>query len=196
MPARCAPASGAPQVSPYNSAALLLATLPAMIDTIDHGAATEDGAEQEPFKTWSKEEVQAWRRANPLLSPWRVVAAQAVAGLVCSAAVWAFTQRSEAAWSALYGAAAVVLPSALLARGMTRGLGNTPGVAMVAAFSFMFWEFVKIGAAVAMLWAAPRVVPGLSWPALLVTMVVCMKMNWWALLWRRAPPVSKPTKRV
>jgi ATP synthase protein I len=167
-----------------------------MIDTIDHGAATEDGTEQESFKTWSKEEVQAWRRANPPLSPWRVVAAQAVAGLVCSAAVWAFTQRSEAGWSALYGAAAVVLPGALLARGMTRDLGNNPGAATVAVFRFMFWELVKIGAAVAMLLAAPRVVPGLSWPALLVTMVVCMKMNWWALLWRRAPPVSNPTKRV
>jgi ATP synthase protein I len=175
---------------------LLLVTLPAMIDTIDHGAATEDGAEQESFKTWTKEEVQAWRRANPPMSPWRVVAAQAVAGLVCCAAVWAFTQRSEAAWSALYGAGAVVLPGVLLARGMTRDLGNTPGVAAAAVFRFMFWEFVKIGAAVAMLWAAPRVVPGLSWPALLVTMVVCMKMNWWALLWRRAPPVSKPKKRV
>jgi len=171
-----------------------------MIDTIDHGAATEDGAEdgteRESFKTWSKEEVQAWRRANPPMSPWRVVAAQAVAGLVCSAAVWALTQRNEAAWSALYGAGAVVLPGVLLARGMTKDLGNTPGVAAAAVFRFMFWEFVKIGAAVAMLWAAPRVVPGLSWPALLVTMVVCMKMNWWALLWRRAPPVSKPKKRV
>jgi len=55
----------------------------------------------------------AWRKNNPPLSPWRVVTVQAVAGLLCCAAVWAFTQRSGAAWSALYGAAAVVLPSAL-----------------------------------------------------------------------------------
>jgi ATP synthase protein I len=47
-----------------------------------------------------------------------------------------------------------------------------------------------------MLLAAPRVVPGLSWPALLVAMVVCMKMNWWALLWRRKPVVTEPTQRV
>ncbi|MEP6874732.1 MAG: ATP synthase subunit I [Burkholderiales bacterium] len=170
------------------------------MDTIDQGRAqvgeVEDGAQQEAFKTWTREEAQAWRRVNPPLSPWRVVAVQAVAGLVCCAAVWAFTQRSEAAWSALYGAAAVVLPSALLARGMTRDLSNMPGAAGHAVFRFMFWEMVKIGAAVAMLLAAPRVVPGLSWPALLVAMVVCMKMNWWALLWRRKPVVTEPLQRV
>jgi ATP synthase protein I len=171
-----------------------------MIDTIDNGvdqgASSTDEAEQEPFKTWTKEEAQAWRKNNPPLSPWRVVAVQTVAGLLCCAAVWAFTQRSGAAWSALYGAAAVVVPSALLARGMTRDLGNTPGAAGTAMFRFMFWEMVKIGVAVAMLLAAPRVVPGLSWPALLVAMVVCMKMNWWALLWRRKPVVTEPTQRV
>jgi ATP synthase protein I len=31
---------------------------------------------------------------------------------------------------------------------------------------------------------AARVVPQLNWPALLVTMVVCSQMNWFALLWR------------
>lgn len=151
-----------------------------MIDTIDQGAGSKDGAEQEKFKTWTKEEAQAWRRDNPSLSPWRVVAVQAVAGLVCGAAVWAFTQRSGAVWSALYGAAAVVLPSALLARGMTRGTRNP----LAAAAGFMFWEMLKIGVAVAMLVIASRVVPNLSWPALLVSMVVCIKVNWVALLWR------------
>jgi len=147
---------------------------------VDHGAGWKDGAEQEEFKTWTREEAQAWRTNNPSLSPWRVVAVQAVAGLVCCAAVWAITQRSGAAWSALYGAAAVVVPSALLARGMTRGMRNP----VAAAAGFMFWEMLKIGVAVAMLVIAVRVVPGLSWPALLVTMVVCIKINWVALLWR------------
>jgi ATP synthase protein I len=151
-----------------------------MMDTIYQGAASEDEAEQAPFKTWTKEEAQAWRRNNPSLSPWRVVAVQAVAGLVCGAAVWAFTQHIAVVWSALYGAAAVVMPSALLARGMTRGTRNP----LAAATGFMFWEMLKIGVAIAMLLIAARVVPNLSWPALLVTMVVCMKVNWLALLWR------------
>ena len=158
------------------------------MDTIDQGRDqvrsqvrdAEDGAEQEVFKTWTREEAQAWRRVNPSLSPWRVVAVQAAAGLVCCAAVWAFTQRGEAAWSALYGVAAVVLPSALLARGMTRGTRNP----LAAAAGFMFWEMLKIGVAIAMLVIAARVVPSLSWPALLVSMVVCIKVNWVALLWR------------
>lgn len=144
------------------------------------GADRDDGAEHEIVQPWSRQEAEAWRKKNPSSSPWRVVAAQAVAGLVCGAAVWAFTQRGDAVWSALYGAAAVVLPSALLARGMTRGTRNP----LAAAAGFMFWEMLKIGVAVAMLVIAARVVPNLSWPVLLATMVVCIKVNWVALLWR------------
>ena len=167
-----------------------------MTEVIQRGAAaqaSDDEVQQDSFKLWSKEEAEALRRRYPPLSPWRVVAAQAVVGLVCSALVWALTQRSGAAWSALYGAAAVVLPSALLARGMTRDLAGNPGAAM---FGFMFWEMVKIGVAVAMLVAASRVVQGLSWPALLVAMIVCAKVNWLALLWRRKPVVNETTTRV
>ena len=140
----------------------------------------EFGDEQEVGKPWSKEQAQTWRKKNPSVSPWRVVAAQAVAGLVCAAVVWALTRRGEAAWSALYGAAAVVVPNVLMARGMTRGTRNP----LAAAAGFMFWEMLKIGAAVAMLAIAVRVVPNLSWPALLAAMVVCIKVNWFALLWR------------
>jgi ATP synthase protein I len=144
------------------------------------GADRDGAAEHEVIKPWSKQEAEAWRESNPSSSPWRVVAAQAVAGLVCAAAAWALTQRGSAAWSALYGAAAVVLPSALLARGMTRGTRSP----VAAAAGFMFWEMLKVGVAVTMLVIAVRVVPNLSWPALLVTMVVCIKVNWVALLWR------------
>lgn len=154
-----------------------------MTDTIDHGARyarAADEASDPPFKTLSREEAQALRASIPQVSPWRVVAAQAVAGLVCGAVTWFLTQRSGAAWSALYGAAAVVVPGALLARGMTRGVGSP----VAAAAGFLFWEMLKIGVAIAMLVIAARVVPDLSWPALLITMVVCIKVNWVALLWR------------
>lgn len=39
--------------------------------------------------------------------------------------------------------------------------------------------------AVAMLALAPRIVVPLSWPALLIGMVMCLKVYWLALLWRR-----------
>lgn len=164
-----------------------------MTDTIDRGtsnASFADEAEPEVFKALTREEAQALRASIPQVSPWRVVAGQVAAGVLCSLLAWLVTQRGPVAWSALYGAAAVVVPGALLARGMTRNSRPDPGAAV---FGFVFWELVKIGVAVAMLVAAPRVVPELSWPALLVAMVVCVKVNWWALLWRRRPVVTKTT---
>jgi ATP synthase protein I len=152
-----------------------------MTKSLDRGVDWDRSDEEAaPPKRWSHEEAAALRAKNPPLSPWRVVAAQAVSGLVCSLVVWALTQSVPALWSSLYGAAAVVIPGALLARGMTRGASSP----VAAAAGFMFWEMLKIGAAIAMLVIAARVVPQLSWPALLATMVVCMKVNWVALLWR------------
>jgi ATP synthase protein I len=156
------------------------------------GGLDDEGAEEVPFKRWSREEVQALQAREPTLSPWRVIALQAIAGIVCAALFWAFSQHAAAAVSALYGTAAVVVPGALLARGLTRRRAGGPGTAVAG---FLFWEMVKIGAAVAMLAAAPKVVQGLSWPALLVAMIVCMKMNWLALLWRRRVP-TQTTQRV
>jgi hypothetical protein len=72
------------------------------------------------------------------------------------------------------------LPNMLLARGMTKRVNSAAG----AVAGFMGWEFLKIGASIAMLVLAPKVVPGLSWPALLVTLAVCIKVNWLALAWR------------
>jgi ATP synthase protein I len=142
---------------------------------------SEPGAPEAPFKTLTREEARALSARIPSVSPWRVVAAQTAAGLVCSAIAWCVTQGSGAAWSALYGAAAVVIPGALLARGMTRQAGVNPAA---AAVRFMVWEAMKIGTAIAMLVIAAKVVPHLSWLVLLVTMVVCIKVNWVALLWR------------
>ena len=79
-------------------------------------------------------------------------------------------------------AATVVVPGALMARGMTSRLTSlAPGV---SAVSFMLWEFGKIGVSVVMLALAPKLVPGLSWPALLVALIVCIKVYWVALSWR------------
>jgi ATP synthase protein I len=139
-----------------------------------------DEAESTSFKALTPEEAKALKAKLPMVSPWRVVGVQALVGLLCAALIWAITQRSSAAWSALYGALSVVLPGALMARGMTRGTRSPVG----AAVGFMFWEMLKIAVAIALLVIAARVVPQLSWPALLITMVVCMKVNWLALAWR------------
>jgi ATP synthase protein I len=146
----------------------------------EHGGDWSREESEPPVRRWTPDEAAALRASQPSLSPWKVVAAQAVAGLLCTVLAGLLTQNSAVAWSALYGAAAVVLPSVLLARGMTKRAGSP--VALAAGF--LFWEMLKIGVAIAMLVIAARVVPHLSWPALLLAMVVCMKVNWVALLWR------------
>jgi ATP synthase protein I len=136
---------------------------------------------QAPAKVLSPEEARVLRARYRSLSPWAVVVVQAVAGLVVAALTGLVVGSRSAVWSALYGAAVAVLPAALLARGITRGQGVE---ARAAALNFMLWELMKMAVAVAMLAASAWIVPGLSWPALLVAMIVCMKMNWLALLWQ------------
>jgi ATP synthase protein I len=149
----------------------------------DAWADVDDDRGAERVRPLTREQAQALREKDPPVSPWRVVAAQAAIGAVVAALAVLLTGRMEAGWSALYGAAVVVVPGALMARGMTSKLSSmTPGTSVV---SFMLWEFVKIAVSVAMLMLAPRIVEPLSWPALLVGLVVCIKVYWVALLWRR-----------
>ena len=144
----------------------------------------EEGAAQAAPKPLTREEAQDLRARQPSLSPWRVVGAQAALGGVVALLAVLITERQEVAWSVLYGAATVVVPGALMARGMTSKLSSTsPGA---SAASFMVWQFVKIGVSVAMLILAPTLVQPLSWPALLVGLVLCMKVYVLALLWRPA----------
>jgi ATP synthase protein I len=142
----------------------------------------EGGASAAPFKVLSREEVASLRARNPSLSPWRVVGAQGVLGVLVALFAALITGSQSVAWSALYGAVTVVLPSALMARGMTSKLSSmSPGA---GAVSFMSWEFVKIGVSVSLLLLAPKLVQPLSWPALLVGMALCMQVYWLALMWR------------
>jgi ATP synthase protein I len=142
-------------------------------------AAAESEAGAKPL---TREQAQDLRARQPSLSPWRVVGAQAALGGVVALLAVFMTGKQDLAWSVLYGAAAVVVPGALMARGMTSRLSSTsPGA---SAVSFMLWQFVKIGVSVAMLVLAPKILQPLSWPALLVGMVLCMKVYWLALSWR------------
>lgn len=146
---------------------------------------SEDEVANRAFKSLSREEAEALRKQQPSLSPWVVIAAQLATGVVVALIGLLLTRRSEVAWSLLYGAATVVVPGVLMARGMTSKVSSmAPGT---SAVSFMLWEFVKIGVSVAMLAVANRIVQPLVWPALLVGLVVCIKVYWVALLWQRRP---------
>ena len=155
---------------------------------------TEDEAGSEVFEPLTAEEASALRARDPAVSPWRVLAAMVAVGGVSALLAGGLTQRQEMAWSVLYGAAAVVVPGALMARGMTSKLSSmSPGS---SAVSFMLWEMVKIAVSVLMLALAPKFVANLSFPAMLVGVVLCMKVYWFALLWRgRAENKSQDARR-
>jgi ATP synthase protein I len=142
-------------------------------------------ADRPAFKPMTRAEAEAFRRDHPVLSPWRVIAAQLALGAVAVVIGWLVGGRI-AALSAAYGAAVVVVPGALMARGATSRLSSLSPV--LSAVSMLWWGFVKMALSVAMLVLAARIVPGLVWPALLASMVLCMLSYWFALLWRVRGP--------
>ncbi|AOG22702.1 ATP synthase subunit I [Acidovorax sp. RAC01] len=148
---------------------------------------TEIEDEESDFKPMTAQEAQEWRRRNPPISIWQVVAGQALVGVLVALAAWLLTGKASAGWSAGYGALAVVVPAGLFARGVLRQKAKLdPRAAMAGFFG---WEIAKIVLTVALLAAAPRLVPDLSWLALLAGMVVTMKTYWVALMVR--PGVRK-----
>ena len=141
---------------------------------------TETEAEESDFKPLTPQEAEQWRSRNPPISVWKVVAGQALVGMLVALVAWLSTGRAQVGWSAAYGALAVVAPAALFARGVLRHKASAnPRAAMVGFFG---WEIAKIVLTVLLLAAAPRLVPDLSWIALLVGMVIAMKTYWVALL--------------
>ncbi len=129
---------------------------------------------QEAVQPLTREQVAQMGLDRPAVSVWRVLLWQACTGLGL-AVVLGWVDRSWG-WSALYGAAVVVLPGWVFARGLTGRLSSINAGTAVAGF--FVWEFVKIGLALAMLLAAPRLVVDLNWPALLAGLVLTMKVVW------------------
>jgi ATP synthase protein I len=145
----------------------------------------EDSEEASPIRPLSAEEARRLREQNPPVSPWWVVAGQAGVGLVAALAAWGLTGRQNVGWSVAYGALAVVVPAAVFARGLTGRFSSLN--AGSAAVGFLLWEMVKIVLTLAMLAMAPRVVAGLSWPALLAGLILAMKVYWVALAFKPRP---------
>ena len=143
-------------------------------------------ANEPEFKPLTAEEARQWSEKNPSVPPATVVAVQALVGVLVALVAWGLTGRANVGWSVAYGALAVVIPAALFARGLARrmSLKDPQARAMGAAFGFFIWELVKIALTVVMLFAAPRLVVNLSWPALLVGLVLTMKVYWVALVLR------------
>jgi len=146
--------------------------------------ASADADSIDDFKPLSAEQARQLRERLPSLSPWWVIFWQTLVGAAVALVAAAVTGEGRTGWSAAYGALAVVIPAALFARGLSsRTAQVNPGAAV---FGFFLWEMVKIALTVAMLFAAPRLVTDLSWPAMLTGLVVTMKVYWVGLLGQRA----------
>ena len=145
----------------------------------------EDSEEASPVQPLTAEQARRVREQNPPVSPWWVVVGQVGVGLVAALAAWAFTGKQNVGWSVAYGALAVAIPAAVFARGLTGKFSSLN--AGTAAVGFLLWEMVKIALTLAMMAMAPRLVAGLSWPALLIGLVLAMKVYWLALAFAPRP---------
>lgn len=143
-----------------------------------HAPVSEMDAEVADFKPLTAEEAQRLRDANPVLSPWWVIAAQVVMGVLVSVIALVWVREWSAAWSALYGASAIALPAALFVRGALRAPVST----QASMLRFAVWEMAKLGLSVSMLGAAWWLIADLHWLALLAGVVAALKMYWLALV--------------
>lgn len=128
------------------------------------------------------EQARQVRAANPSISPWWVVLGQMVVGGLTVLVAWMLF-GGLIAKSVSWGVLAVALPAALFARGLTGQFARAnPGAAVL---SFFVWELVKILVTVGVLLTAHRLVDGLSWPAMLVGLIITIKVYWLALAFKR-----------
>ena len=154
------------------------------LDPVHRYGFDADELEDQDFKPLTSQEAQALREREPALSPWWVVGLQCLAGLAVALVAWGLSGKA-AAWSAAYGALAVIIPAALFARGLMSQFSSLN--AATASFGFFVWDAVKLAVSVAMIVLASRLVADLSWPALLAGLFVTLKMYWLALLKRPKP---------
>lgn len=140
----------------------------------------EDGTQEPEFKPLTREQAQQWRASQPALSLWRLVVVQWLVGLIAAGCAGLLMQSTSTALSVLYGAAAVAIPSALMAYGLTSSAlaRLLSGFAQAAFAGFLFWEGVKVLLSVAMLASAPWVLAQPNWIGLLIGMVLVLKVYW------------------
>ncbi len=152
-----------------------------------------DGAQEEDFKPLTREEAQQWRAGQPRYSPWAVLGWQVLLAVLVAGLIWVISGQTSIAASALYGAAAVILPTAVMVWGVTSSALSRlfAGAAQASLAGFFLWEGVKLLLALAMLWSAPRIVADLNWLALVAGLVVVLKAYWLELWFRARRPQTK-----
>ena len=145
--------------------------------------ADADGAAEENFKPLTREEARQWRSSQPALSlrwllMWQVLSALVLAVL----AAW-LTSDPVVVKSVLYGAAAVLLPSALMAWGVTSSAmaRQVSGEAKASLVNFFVWEGIKLVLVLVLMGLAPVLMDAVNWLALVAGLVVVLKVFGWVL---------------
>jgi ATP synthase protein I len=109
---------------------------------------------------------------------WKIVGLQWAVGItVCLLMLLASPLHMR---SATWGLVAVALPSTLFAARLALG-SKTP---MGGTFVFLAGEFLKVGATVAIMFAASQVDPNIVWWSLILTAIVTLKSYFLAFFLR------------
>jgi ATP synthase protein I len=108
-----------------------------------------------------------------LVLVWQVLVALATTALAAL-----LTGDAVVVRSVLYGAAAVVLPSALMAWGVTSSAvaKKVSGVAQASLLNFFVWQGIKLVLVMVLLGLAPVVLDAVNWLALVAGLVVVLKV--------------------
>jgi ATP synthase protein I len=140
----------------------------------------------EVFPALSAQEAQKWRKLNPQMGIWSLVVAQLTIGLFLVALALVcefFAGQKGLTVSCLYGALVVILPGAVCVRGIISKFGQ--GNIGLSVAKFFVWESAKIAMSVVMLMLAPRWLgEDLSWPGLLMGLILTFKGFWVLVVWR------------
>jgi ATP synthase protein I len=144
----------------------------------DDSPSDTDGVNEDDFKSLTREEALQWRNTQPTLSVWRVLMWQTLSGLLLTVLAAMLTSDPVVVKSVLYGAAAVVFPSALMAWGVTSSslAKQTNGVAQASLVNFFVWEGIKLLLVLVLLVLAPVLLDAVNWLALLAGLVVVLKV--------------------
>ena len=150
-----------------------------------------DEAEEDSFKTLSKEEMHALRKAKPhrftSINPWRIVFSQVVITLLIAAACYVFSSLADKnvyTYSALVGGLIGFLPSALFLmriEAAKKSVKSSPGGFLAAVVS---GEFIKILATIVLFIGFALKQPDLNWIPLLVTYLATLKCYLLAWFWK------------
>lgn len=110
----------------------------------------------------------------------RVVLLQGIAALLV-ALVAGLAAGTAAAWSALLGGAACVLPNGLFALRLAAAATRPQGPSVA---TFFVGEFLKVSSTVALLALIVWAYRDLVWLALITAVIVTLKSYFIALIWR------------